>query len=122
MPESVDATQPALDNSGDEFAGLDTRSPEVRRLDYMADLVVRLTESVQKVIEHAPHSHTQTIIHKTQGMGTVGVICATVSIMCVLFMILGAIVFVPDIHDLKAWNDITRKDIARLQAQQEKGK
>ena len=118
MHESADATQ----YPEDKFAGLDTRSPEVKRLDYMTNLVVDLTQAVQKVIDHMPAGTTQTVIHKQQGMGMVGVVCATVCVMCVLFLILITVIFVPEIHDLKAWQDINRKDIARLQAQQENRK
>src|SRR6185369_669047 len=106
MHESADDTP----QSEDKFAGLDTRSPEVRRLDYMADLVVKLTESVQKVIEHAPHQTKQHVTYKVEGMGAVGVVCAVVCICCVLMMLgsgwLIAIEFGKqnaELHDLRAW-------------------
>lgn len=95
----------------------DDRPAEVQKMDYLRDQVIELTETVRLLIDKLPQGQTQTVIHKQQGMGTVGAVCATVCVMCALFLILGAIVFVPDIHDLKAWQDILRRDVARLQAQ-----
>jgi hypothetical protein len=96
--------------------GLDSRSPELRRLDFMVDQVGDLASSVRELVDRIPQGQTQTVIHKTQGMGMVGVVCATVCVMCVVVLILGAIIFVPELHDLRAWQDINRRDIARLQA------
>lgn len=97
----------------------DDRTAEVRRLDYLTDQMIDLTNLVRTVIESMPAGNTQTVIHKQQGMGFVGVICASVCVMCVVVLILGAIVFVPDLHDIKAWQDILRRDVARLQATQQ---
>jgi hypothetical protein len=105
----------------------DFRTAEQTRYDALCDLLKRSMEQTERaetliltLAESVQNGTHQTVIHKTEGMGMVGVVCATVSIMCALFLILGAIIFVPDIHDLKAWQDILRKDVARLQAGQEK--
>jgi hypothetical protein len=87
--------------------------------------MIDLTKLVREVIDNIPAGNTQTVIHKTQGMGTVGVICATVCVMCVVILILGAIIFVPDIHDLRAWQSTFGRDLAAIKAvqqQQEKGR
>jgi len=105
------------------------RTPEQIRYDATADQIREtaqvareVADMVRELVSNGAHGNVQTVIHKTQGMGVVGVICATICVMCIVVLILGAIIFVPDIHDLRAWQDIMRKDIARLQAGQEKGK
>lgn len=97
----------------------DDRTRDVQRMDYMRDQIIEVTKLVREVIDNLPAGNTQTVIHKTQGMGIVGVICATVCVMCVVILILGAIIFVPDLHDLKAWIGIQNTKIAKLEAQQE---
>jgi len=109
----------------EDAADYDARTTDQIRYDAMSDQVREAAASVTdlaKIVRElaANPGNSQTIYHRTEGMGTVGVICATVCVMCVVVLILGAVIFVPDIHDLRAWQDIMRKDIARLQAGQEK--
>ncbi len=116
MPESADDTA----HSTDRFAGVDTRTPEVRRLDYMADLVADMTKAVEKVIQNP--GQTQRIIYKTEGMGMIGVVCATICVMTLVCLILGAILVVPELHDQRAWTDILRSKVAKLEAGQQSEK
>jgi hypothetical protein len=39
--------------------------------------------------------------------------------MCALFLILGAIIFIPDIHDLKAWQGQFGRELAAMKAVQQ---
>jgi len=110
----------------DDAAGYDTRSAEQIRYDATADQIREtaqvareVADMVRELVSSGARGNVQTVIHKTQGMGLVGVICATVCIMCVLFLILGAVVFVPDIHDLKAWQGTFGRDLAAIKAVQQ---
>jgi len=117
----MNATAVDTSTSGSDLPGvIDDRTPEVRRLDYATNLVIDLAAAVDKLIQNMPQGNTQRIIYKTEGMGTVGVVCATICAMCLLFLILGAILIVPEIHDLNAWKDIHQAKIAKLEAQQER--
>ncbi len=105
----------------------DPRKPQDVSYDAIADQVREATYLVRDVAEMVRESlsrsgNTQTVIHKTEGMGAIGIVCASICVACVLFLILGAILIVPELHDLKAWQDINRKDIARLQALHEQQK
>jgi ABC-type uncharacterized transport system ATPase subunit len=105
-------------SNGDDLPGVrDTRTAEVRKYDAICDQVIAMNELVKELVDKIPQGQTQTVLYKSHGMGVIGAVCATVCVMCVLVVILGAIIFVPEIHDLRAWQDINRKDIARLQAQ-----
>ena len=130
----MNATAADTSTSGSDLPGvIDDRTPEVRRLDYATNLVIDLAAAVDKLIQNMPQGNTQRIIYKTEGMGALGIICAALCVLCVLFVIVGVVVISSDttksearmdgrLRDLQAWNDITRKDIARLQAQQENRK
>ena len=106
---------------------VDHRSREAQRYDAICDQVMETSAQVQKIndlfrelIDTIPKQGTiQEIHYKSEGMGVVGVICATICAMSVLFLILGAILVVPEIHDLRAWLDINRAKIAKLEAVQQ---
>jgi hypothetical protein len=108
-----------------ELGSDDGRTLEQVRYDAMSDKVHDAADTVlelAKLVKELAHGGTtNTVIHKTEGMGAVGILCACVCVFCALFIILGAVMIVPEIHDLRAWQDINRKDIARLQAQQQQG-
>jgi hypothetical protein len=107
----------------DNVAGVDMRTKTVRRLDYLTDQMIDLTKLVREIVDNMPpHGTAQVVIHKNEGLGSWGVAGVVACFFTVLMMILSAIIFVPEIHDLRAWHDIDRKDIARLQAAQEKVK
>ena len=107
---------------------VDHRSREAQRYDAICDQVMESSAEVQQLsvlcrelIVTIPKQGTLPEIHyKSEGMGIVGVICATICVMTlVLFLILGAILVVPEIHDLRAWLDINRAKIAKLEAMQQ---
>ena len=110
------------------------RTPEQIRYDATADQIREtaqvareVADMVRELVSNGAHGNVQTVIHKTQGMGVVGVICATICVMCIVVLILGAIIFVPDIHDLNAWVGVFGRDIEHVKAdikhlQQEKPK
>lgn len=100
----------------------DDRSPEVKRFDAICDQVVEMNRLVRSLVEKVPKGQVQTVIHKTQGMTAWSVAAVVSCFFTILLVVLLAIIFVPDLHDLKAWQDILRKDVARIQAQQENRK
>jgi len=105
------------------------RTAEQVRYDAMSDQVrdaaASVTELAKVVRELAANpGNTNTVIHRTEGAGIgmiIGmVICATVSVMCVVLLIIGAIFIVPDIHDLQAWQGTFGRDLAAIKAVQHK--
>ena len=96
----------------------DDRRRDAQRYDAICDQVIAMNELVKELVEKIPQGQTQLVTYRTEGMGMVGVICATICAMSLLFLILGAILVVPDIHDTKAWQEILRAKVAKLEAQQ----
>ena len=101
----------------------DDRRRDAQRYDAICDQVIAMNELVKELVEKIPQGQTQTVLYKTEGPGVWIVICtvisAVVSIMCIVVLIVAAILIVPDFHDIKAWQDILRRDVARLQAAQQ---
>lgn len=65
----------------------------------------------------------QTVIHRTEGLGTVGIICAAISFCCLLGI--GGVAWMvgielnkqtAELHDLRAWRDVHNNDIGALKA------
>ena len=100
----------------------DPRTAAEVKFDATLTMVQECAAEVAKLaqIVHESNSragNTTTVIHKTEGMGTWGAAAVVACFSTLVLMILFAIVIEPDLHDLKAWQDIMRKDIARLQAE-----
>lgn len=89
----------------------DDRDPDTVRFDLLVDQVNALVGKMDAVIERG--GNTQTVIHKTAGMGPWGAAAVTACFCCMLGLIFIAL----DMHDLRAWNDINRAKIAKLEAQ-----
>ena len=116
-----------VSSNGGESDDDDPRTEREREYDAIVDLlrqsadqVHALSDLVRTTIERG--GSTQTVIHKTEGMGAVGIFCAVVCVCCVLFVILGAVMIVPEIHDLRAWRDIHQNHISAIEAREEKRK
>ena len=101
------------------------RSREAQRYDAICDQVMETSAQVQKIndlfrelIDTIPKQGTiQEIHYKSEGMGIVGVICATICVMTLLITILAAIFIVPTLHDLNAWTNIFNGRVSKLEAQ-----
>lgn len=93
----------------------DDRDPSTVKLDLLVDQVNALCASMAAAME-ARGNNTQTVIHKTAGMGPWAAAAVTACFFTFLGLILLAVALVPEIHDLRAWNDINRAKIARLEA------
>lgn len=88
----------------------------------VGDKIDETTAKLEKLIssvERASHAlgNTQTVIHRSEGPGPLLAAAIAVCFCTILGLIIFAVWVVPEIHDLKAWNDILRKDVARLQAE-----
>ena len=104
----------------------DPRPVSVQKLDLMIDQVAELARSIREINDRYDRQltgHSQTIIHKTEGMGWVGVVCAAISFCCLLGSLgIGWAVIVElnkqtaELHDLHAWRDIHSNDLATLKA------
>jgi len=109
----------------------DWRSEDVRKLDLMVDQVGDLAKAVKELVERgSPASlapHTQTIIHKTQGMGAWGAAAVTACFMTMLVFVVFMVVYEKDqgkidgrLRDLDAWRGIHSTKIQALESKQEK--
>jgi hypothetical protein len=88
--------------------------------------VDRLSILVEKVITQEV-AHKQVVIHKTEGMGAIGIVCASISFCCLLAI--GGMAWTvsielnkqtADLHDLRAWKDIHAQHISALEAKEHK--
>ena len=93
----------------------DERDAETVRMDLLVDQVNALLGKMDEVLK-ADRGNTQTVIHKTAGMGPWGAAAVTACMFTFLGLIGLAVVLIPELHDLRAWNDINRAKIARLEA------
>ncbi len=93
----------------------DDRDPDTVRFDLLVDQVNTLCAKMAAAME-ARGNNTQTVIHKTAGMGPWAAAAVTACFFTFLGLILLAVVILPDLHDLQAWQDIMRQKIAKLEA------
>jgi len=61
--------------------------------------------------------HGITVTHTQAGMGHWGAVAVTACLFTTLMVIALAIVILPDIHDLKAWQNVFGRDIAAMKQQ-----
>lgn len=92
----------------------DERDPDTVRTDLLIDQVNALCARMDTLLA-ADRGQTQTVIHKTAGMGAWGAAAVTACMFTFLGLILLAVVVVPEVHDLRAWNDILRAKTAKLE-------
>lgn len=92
----------------------DDRDPGTVRMDLLVDQVNALLGRMDDVLRQ-DRSQTQTVIHRTAGMGPWGAAAVTACMFTFLGLILLAVVVVPEVHDLRAWNDIIRAKIAGIE-------
>lgn len=106
----------------------DPRTEEQRRYDAICDQVAEATRLVRELAAIIPRAgQTQTVIHKTQGLGAAGIVCAAICVLCVLFVavefnrqntdtIKTQAVIDGRLRDLDAWRGVHSNDIAALKA------
>lgn len=92
----------------------DDRDPDTVRFDLLVDQVNALVGKMDAVIDRG--GNTQTVIHKTAGLGPWAAAAVTACFFTFLGLILLAMLILPDIHDLKAWSDIYRTRIQEISA------
>lgn len=108
-PVEADTEAPAVD-------------PAITRADLAIDTVNQLCASLDAAMAEFRElvkqrgNNTQTVIHKTAGMGPWAAAAVTACFFTFLGLILLAVVILPDLHDLQAWQDIMRQKIAKLEA------
>jgi hypothetical protein len=113
-----------------ELGSDDGRTLEQVRYDAMSDKVHDAADTVlelAKLVKELAHGGTtNTIIHKTEGAGSVAIVSAAVAVLCVLFVIGGAIVMDGEItrsearvdgrlRDLEAWRGVHATKIQNLE-------
>jgi len=93
----------------------DDRDPSTVRMDLLVDQVNALLGRMDDVLRH-DHGNTQTVIHKTAGMGPWGAAAVTACMFTFLGLILFALVVLPTLHDLQAWQDVIRGKVSKLES------
>ncbi len=89
------------------------RSPEAQRYDAFCDIAFRMEKYAERMLDGGQN---QTVIHRTEGMGMIGVVCATICATVLLAMVVVTILVAMEIHDMKAWQDQLRQKMAKLDA------
>jgi hypothetical protein len=108
----------------------DARTLEQVRYDAMSDKVHDAAETVlelSKLVRELAHGGTtNTIIHKTEGAGSVAIVSAAIAVLCVLIVLGGAILIDGQItrsearvdgrlRDLEAWRGVHATKIQNLE-------
>jgi len=101
----------------------DVEGDSTTRADLAIDMVNQLCakvdvsmEEFRELVKARANGNTQTVIHKTAGLGPWGAAAVTACFFTFLGLILLAIMILPDLHDLKAWSDIYRTRIQEISA------
>jgi len=98
----------------------DDRDTDTVRFDLLVDQVNALVGKMDAVIERG--GNTQTVIHKTAGMGPWGAAAVTACFCTLIGLVLLSIYIIhtdslrnDDIRDLKAWQQIHEKRLNQLE-------
>lgn len=116
-------------------------APEARtaqRLEALAESIVEAVDKMEVFAESLATrgQNTQTIIHKTDGTGTLAGICVACVVVVLGFIIIENRSFAKlqgdmqstrkelqdELRDAKAWNEVLRGKVAKLEAQQPEAK
>lgn len=99
-------------------------------------LVAEVRNILKEFAEHAQFGQTQTVIHKTEGSGILAGICVACVVVVLGFIIIENRSFSAlqrqmdstkkelqdDLRDAKAWNEVLRGKVSKLEAQQSQEK
>lgn len=88
------------------------------KVDIVLDQMVDLTRLVNKVIEASKQGPTQTVIHKTAGMGPWGAAAVVACFATWLGLILFGVWTYFQVNNLWAWKDVHAAKIAVMEAKQ----
>lgn len=97
--------------------------PAITRADLAIEQVNQLCENIDQAMAEfrelaktRGNSQTVEVTHKTAGLGPWAAAAVTACFFTFLGLILLAVIILPDLHDLQAWQDIMRSKIAKLEA------
>ncbi len=117
---------------------VDDRRRDAQRYDAVCDQVIEthaqvreMSTLVMALIENIPKGQVQEVHYKTEGMGTLGVICAAVCALCVLFIVVESVRQESNavkmearidgrLRDLEAWRGVHSTKIQNLESAREK--
>lgn len=113
-------------------------SNTAQRLEVLAESIVEAVDKMEVFAESLATrgQNTQTIIHKTDGTGTLAGICVACVVVVLGFIIIENRSFAKlqgemdaqkkelkdELRDAKAWNEVLRSKVAKLEAQQPEAK
>jgi hypothetical protein len=85
-----------------------------RQIDLLLDQMVDLSGIVKEIA--SSRGQSQTVVHKTQGIGGWASAAVVACFATWVVIILSAIYFVPTLHDLNAWEQILNTRITKLES------
>lgn len=85
-----------------------------RQIDLLLDQMVDLSAIVKEIA--GSRGQSQTVIHKTEGMGIWSAAAVVACFATWVVIVLSAVYFVPTLHDLTAWEQILNSRITKLEA------
>ena len=102
------------------------RADDERKTNNAADRIESIAESIVEAIDKmevfadvlTSKGNTTTVIHKTEGMGAWGSAAVVACFLTYLSLIIFAIYIIPEVHNVKAWNEVLRGKVAKFEAQQ----
>ena len=89
----------------------DTLLTYTSKVDALVDRIDALLDS------QARGQNAITVTHTQAGMGPWGAVAVTACLFTTLMVIALAIVILPDIHDLKAWQGVYGRDLSAMKQQ-----
>ena len=94
----------------------DSRDTGTVRYDLLVDQVNALVAKMDDVLRDG-RGHKQTVIHKSEGVpALVTAVAAGIGLSSMVLCVAMLVWVVPEIHDLRAWNDQLRMAVAALKS------
>lgn len=77
----------------------------------------KLADRMDVFLDHHQGGNVQTVIHKSAGIGPWGAAAVTACFFTAMMLIGFALIVLPELHDHKAWIDLYRGQIAKVQSE-----
>ena len=105
----------------------DDRRRDAQRYDAICDQVIAMNELVKELVEKIPQGQTQLVTYRTEGLGAVGIICAAICALCVVFIVVESVRQESSavktearidgrLRDLEAWRGVHSTKIQNLES------
>lgn len=88
-----------------------------QRMDVMYDQMVDLNVLLKEMVKAHGNQNKQVVIHRTEGMGSVAIACAAISVLCVLFLIIVVVFVDGKLSAIEAWQGVFGRDLTAVHTQ-----